>query len=89
MGKKKKSINALADGIKAYEDKKKDMQDADFTDLESFRRAYLSPILSGAENSPRNTRNATQSLPHFWTKTATLFLLKQKYHLSYSQLHRA
>ncbi|MDE6020936.1 MAG: hypothetical protein K2H01_08090 [Ruminococcus sp.] len=41
MGKKKKSINALADGIKAYEDKKKDMQDADFTDLGSFRRAYL------------------------------------------------
>ncbi len=30
MGRKKKSIKALAEGMKAYEDKKKDMQDADF-----------------------------------------------------------
>lgn len=41
MGRKKKSIKALADGMKAYEDKKKGMQDTDFTDLESFSTAYL------------------------------------------------
>jgi len=41
MGRKKKSIKALAEGMKAYEDKRKDMQDADFTDLESFRSTYL------------------------------------------------
>ena len=41
MGRKKKSIKALAEGMKAYEDKKKGMQDTDFTDLESFRTAYL------------------------------------------------
>ena len=41
MGRKKKSIKELAEGMKAYEDKKKNMQNADFTDLESFRTAYL------------------------------------------------
>lgn len=41
MGRKKKSIKELADGMKAYEDRKKNMQNADFTDLETFRAAYL------------------------------------------------
>lgn len=50
MGRKKKSIKALADGMKAYEDKKKDMQDADFTDLESFRSTYLN------ESDPKRRR---------------------------------
>lgn len=41
MGRKKKSIKELAEGMKAYEDKKKNMQNADFTDLESFSSVYL------------------------------------------------
>ncbi len=41
MGRKKKSIRELAEGIKAYEDRKKAVKGADFTDLESFRIAYL------------------------------------------------
>ncbi|MBQ8515625.1 MAG: hypothetical protein IJ496_09535 [Ruminococcus sp.] len=41
MGKKKKSIKELAEGLKAYEERKKAARDADFTDLESFKAAYL------------------------------------------------
>lgn len=41
MGRKKKSIKSLADGIEAYEKKKDALQDVDFTDLESFKAAYL------------------------------------------------
>lgn len=41
MGRKKKSIKSLADGIEAYEKKKDALQGVDFTDLESFKAAYL------------------------------------------------
>lgn len=41
MGRKKKSIKELAAGVKAYEEKRKAVCNADFTDLESFRTAYL------------------------------------------------
>ena len=41
MSRKKKSIKELAEGIKTYEDRKKSAQNADFTDLESFRTVYL------------------------------------------------
>ena len=41
MGRKKRSIRELADGIKAYENRKKAARDADFTDLEAFQTAFL------------------------------------------------
>ena len=38
---KKKSIHQLADGILQFEDKRKSIPQADFTDLQTFLSAYL------------------------------------------------
>ena len=48
---KKKSIHQLADGILQFEDKRKSIPQADFTDLQTFLSAYLNT--PGAEETEK------------------------------------
>ena len=60
---KKKSIHQLADGILQFEDKRKSIPQADFTDLQTFLSAYLNtnPELIRAETKITATLQAAAS----------------------------
>ena len=59
---KKKSIHQLADGILQFEDKRKSIPQADFTDLQTFLSAYLNtPEPKKRKKLRRNSGNGTWS----------------------------
>lgn len=59
---KKKSIHQLADGILQFEDKRKSIPQADFTDLQTFLSAYLNtPEPKKRKSWRRNSGSGTWS----------------------------